>query len=139
MSAIRVAELNRLFKARYGEVLPDNEIGRECAVIIANHLIMLPGLPQKRLMDWAEHHAPWLNMEELAQLLADAASRTQVWKADSLAWRLRLTYADRQALKITTIGAIDCNKAERAKIRKAASKARTKRHRDAQKTPAYAP
>lgn len=133
MSAIRIAELNRLFKARYGDVLPDDEIGRECAVIIANHLIMLPGLPQKRLMDWAEQYAPWLTMEELSRLLADAASRTQVWKADSLAWRLRLTYADRQALKITTIGAIDCNKSQREKLRKAAKRRREQARRDAAK------
>lgn len=133
MSAIRIAELNRLFAARYGHELPNDEIGRECVTIIANHLILLPGMPQKRLMDWAKERAPWLTMANLEQLLASAASHTQVWKADSLAWRLRLTYADRQALKITTIGAIDCNKAERAKLRKAAAKAREKRRRDAAK------
>jgi hypothetical protein len=143
MSAIRVAELNRLFEARYGTVLPDDETGRECVTIAANHLMLMPGLPRERFMEWAAVHAPWLSVQEVGQILADAASRPQTWKADSLAWRLRLTYADRQALKITTIGAIDCNKAQRTKLRKAASKARTKRHRDAQKaaTPAvpYAP
>jgi hypothetical protein len=139
MSAIRIAELNRLFEARHGLELPDDEIGRECVTIAANHLMLMPGLPQKRFMEWARSRAPWLTIHEIEQILADAASRPQTWKADSLAWRLRLTYADRQALKITTIGAIDCNKAQRAKLRKAASKARTKRHRDAQKAAPYAP
>jgi len=133
MSAIRIAELNRLFEARHGKILPDNELGRECVWIAANHLILLPGVPSARFFDWAKERAPWLTAAELEQLLADAASKTQTWTADSLAWRLKLNYADRQALKIKTIGATDCNKWQRAKIRKAAAKARMRRHRTAQK------
>lgn len=133
MSSIRVAELNRLFEDRHGKVLPDDEIGRECALIIANHLMILPGVPQTRIMDWAKERAPWLTVSEVNELLASAACKPQTWKADSLAWRLKLTYADRQALRITTIGAIDCNKHERAKLRKLNKKRREQRRRDAQK------
>jgi hypothetical protein len=43
----------------------------------------------------------------------------QVWTADQLAWRLHLTDADRTALAITTIGAIDCPKRVRTIRRKA--------------------
>jgi hypothetical protein len=138
MSAIRISELNRLFQARHGEVLPDNDMGRECVWIAANHLILLAGVPSVRLFEWAKLHAPWLTTAELEQLLSDAASKTQIWTADGLAWRLKLTYADRQALKIKTIGSIDVNKRERANLRKAAAKAREKRRRDAKKTPACA-
>jgi hypothetical protein len=138
MSAIRIAELNRLFAARHGSTLPDDEAGRECVWIAANHLILLPGVPSVRLFEWAKLHAPWLTTAELEQLLADAASKTQIWTADGLAWRLKLTYADRQALKIKTIGSIDVNKRERAKLRKAAARAREKRRRDAKKAPACA-
>jgi hypothetical protein len=35
------------------------------------------------------------------------------WRADKLAWRLRLTSADRATLKITTIGSIDKAKSQR--------------------------
>src|SRR5438105_279702 len=40
-------------------------------------------------------------------------------RADPLAWRLRLTTAERSALKSTTIGAVDANKAAREAERKA--------------------
>jgi hypothetical protein len=131
MSALRIAELNRLFEARHGTVLPDDEIGRECVWVAANHLIMLPGVPSVRFFDWAKQHAPWLTTADLEQLLADAASKTQIWTADGLAWRLKLTYADRQALKIRTIGAIDVNKRDRERLRKKAARAREQRRRDA--------
>ncbi len=138
MSALRIAELNRLFKARHGEVLPDDDLGRECVWIAANHLIMLPGVPTVRFFAWAKERAPWLSMAELEQLLSEAASKTQIWSADALAWRLKLTYADRQALKIRSIGAIDCDKRQRERLRKKASKARSKRWRDAQHVAANA-
>lgn len=45
------------------------------------------------------------------------------WKADTLAWRLRLTDAERTALKIKTIGAFDVSKAERLARRKECNRA----------------
>lgn len=138
MSAIRIAELNRLFEARHGIELPNDETGRQCVMIAAHHLILLAGLPQDRLMRWAYDRAPWLTVAEIEQILADVAAHPKTWRADSLAWLLKLTYADRQTLGIKTIGAIDCNKTQRAAKRRAAAKARAKAYRAAQKTAAYA-
>lgn len=139
MSSLRIAELNRLFKARHGEQLPDTTEGRQMVAIAAQHLVQLSGAPQKRLMDWCSIRAPWLTVAEIEATLAQVATHPRSWKADSLAWLLKLTYADRQALKITTIGAIDCNKAQRAALRKTKDKLRKRTYRATQKQVASAP
>jgi hypothetical protein len=54
-----------------------------------------------------------------AQALAETvAADPRKFKADALAWRLRLSMAERTSLKITTIGAFDLSKAEREAERK---------------------
>ena len=117
-AAIRISELNRLFAARYGGVLPDNEAGAEAIHIVAHHLIQLAGVPQARFANWAIEHAPWLTLSGMNAVLAEVVQRPQTWKADSLAWRLKLTYADRTTLKITTIGAVDFSAAKRKTLRR---------------------
>ncbi len=139
MASLRIAELNRLYRARYGDVLPNNETGRQMITIAAHHLIHLAGDPQKRLMTWCSARAPWLTVAEVAATLSEVASNPRSWKADSLAWLLKLTYADRQALRIGTIGAIDCNARQRAALRKAKAKKREHARRTAQKHTACAP
>jgi hypothetical protein len=133
MSAIRIAELTRLYRARYGEVLPNNDKSRELIDIVAQHMICLTGHPMKRLFDWSTLRAPWMTLPELSSILADVAQHPQSWKADSLAWKLGLTFADRQTLKIHTIGAVDCNASQRRARRKRLAKQRYKRLRKAQK------
>jgi hypothetical protein len=137
-AAIRVSELNRLFRARYGEVLPQDDRGREAMWIIAHHLIQMAGVPLDRLMKWSGLMAPWLTVGEAMMVIGDVAQRPMTWKADSLAWRLRLTYADRQSLKIKTIGAIDFNRSKRAERRRKASKTRSKLWRKAKRLAANA-
>jgi hypothetical protein len=57
--------------------------------------------------------------EDKARQLADrVAAEPRKFTADALAWRLRLSMAERTALKITTVGAFDLSKAERAEERK---------------------
>lgn len=138
-AAIRLSELNRLFKARHGDCLPHDDTGRELVSIAAHHMIRLAGHPQQRLMNWASLRAPWLSIEEVNGILAETATSPKTWKADTLAWRLRLTYAERQVLKIASIGAIDCNAQQRAARRRARSKARSKAYRTAKKRPANTP
>lgn len=138
-AAIRVAELNRLFAARHGTVLPDIPQVRDAIHIATQHLVQLAGAPLDRLLKWSSIMAPWLTVGEAMSILADVVQRPMTWKADSLAWRLRLTYADRQALKITTIGAIDFTRSQRAQKRKNASKKRSKLYRKRKALAANAP
>jgi hypothetical protein len=118
MAALRIAELGRLFRARYGDELPDDNAGRADAAIMAHHLARRPGDQQRRIAAWAETWAPWMPADELDRLIADTIAKPRRWRADTLAERLNLIDAERRPLRITTIGAVDKTKAERAADRK---------------------
>ena len=107
--------------------------------VVAQHLIQLSGVPLDRLMKWSSLAAPWLTVGEAVAVISDVAGHPMKWKADSLAWRLKLTYADRQALRITTIGAIDFNATKRRNKRRKASQRRSKLWRKLKRLSANAP
>lgn len=127
---LRLNDLAKLFRGRYGHVLPDDDAGRDDLAVAVNHLACLPH-PQKPIDCWLEIWAPWLTVKERKAIVSEALMNPMRWKADALAWRLRLTAADRAALGITTIGAIDENKAARKKRRKAQARKRMTAHRKA--------
>lgn len=127
---LRLNDLAKLFHGRYGHTLPDDDAGRDDLIVAVNHLACLPH-PQKPIEHWIEIWAPWLTVKERKAIVADALVCPTRWKADALAWRLRLTAADRAALGITTIGAIDENKAARAKRRRQQARNRMRANRKA--------
>lgn len=98
-------------------------------MVAVNHLASL-ARPKGRIENWLDLWCPWLTRAESTSIIAKAIMEQHHWTADQLAWRLRLTDADRTALAITTIGAIDCSKAQRTKRRKAKHKARMAGHRN---------
>jgi hypothetical protein len=111
---LRVRDLNTLFTARYGQILPDDDAGRDDVRIVAHHLAQyVDGNPLRRITQWVRLRAPWMRLAELDALVAECITKPRRWRADKLAWRLRLTAADRKALRITTISAIDANRAQR--------------------------
>lgn len=133
LAAIRVAELNRLIDHWYGERLSNDKDGQRLVEIVANHLAALKGSPQARLDAWATIRAPWLTVAARDRIVAKCAGRPIRWKADTLAAKIRLTCADRDACRITTIGATDFSAAERLALRKEKKRARERARRQAQK------
>lgn len=117
-TAIRIAELNRVLTSRYGEQVPNDATGRKAIAIVAHHLVRLDGHPKMRLSNWASLHARWLTIDRIESILCEAVNRPRKWKADTLAHEIGLTMEERQRLRITTIGAVDCNKDERKARRK---------------------
>lgn len=116
--ALRLHDLAILFRSRYGRAeLPDDDSGRDDLKIAINHLACLPR-PQKAIAVWLELWAPWLTLAERSDIVRPIIDSPQRWKADALAWRLRLTMEQRTMLGITTIGAIDMNKGARTKRRR---------------------
>lgn len=132
LAALRLHDLGRLFRARYGLVMPDDDAGRDDIAVAANHLASLAH-PKGAITKWLEVWAPWMTLADRKEIIIEAMTNQQHWTADQLAWRLRLTDADRTALAITTIGAIDCSKAQRRKRRKAKIAANAKAWRARQK------
>lgn len=121
--ALRMPELARLFRTRFGIHLPDDDAGRDDAFVAANHLAGLKE-PRPRIMRWLDLWAPWMPVAEREDLATRAIADRQVWTADALAWRLGVTAAERKALALTTIGAIDETSAERLERRQTSNKVR---------------
>jgi hypothetical protein len=118
MAAIRVAELHRLLGSRWGLVLPDDDAGRDDAEVMAHHLARRPGDARKHIKTYLRRHAPWMSGDETKRLIATVMAKPRKFRADTLAARLNLTFAERARLGIKTIGAVDVDKAERVKRRR---------------------
>jgi hypothetical protein len=115
--ALRLNDLSRLFRSRYGLEMPDDDAGRDDMRIAIHHLACLPR-PRQAIMHWLEVWAPWMPVAEASELAGEAMANPRRYKADALAWCLGLTQEQRTMLGITTIGATDMNKAARTKRRK---------------------
>jgi hypothetical protein len=122
-AAIRISELNRVFRKRYGAELPDDDAGRDDVLLMAHHMATtMSGNVQQRIAQWVDLRAPWMSVRELRTITRDAIEHPRRWKADTLGWRLRLTDQERTELRITTIGAFDVGKDERLARRRNANR-----------------
>lgn len=114
---LRLNDLANIFRHRYGIVLPDDDAGRDDLEVAINHLASL-ARPRRHIADWIGLWAPWITAADQQEMVGKALANPKHWKADQLAWRLRLTAQERRMLGVTTIGAIDENKAARTKRRR---------------------
>lgn len=128
---LRLNDLAKIFRARYGNVLPNDDAGRDDLLVAVHHLASLAH-PRGHIAKWLDLWAPWLTLAEHKQIIGEALASPQKWKADALAWRMRLTKEDRRMLGVTTIGAIDENKAARTKRRRHLDRQRKENARRAQ-------
>lgn len=115
--AFRLNDLAKLFRSRWGTTLPNDDAGREDLEIALNHLACLAH-PRPHIARWIEIWTPWLTAAEQREIVPPILANPMRYKADALAWRLRLGIEERTMLGITTIGAFDKSKAERTKLRK---------------------
>src|ERR1700733_278032 len=95
--ALRMHDLALLFRSRYGTALPDDDAGRDDLAVALNHLACLAH-PRGHIANWIDLWAPWLTAKEQRELVAQILANPQRWKADALAWRLRLTMEQRTML-----------------------------------------
>lgn len=126
--ALRLNDLTKLFRSRYGSTLPDDDAGRDDMQIALHHLACLPR-PRPAIMRWIEIWAPWMSVADAAELAAHAIANPRRYKADALAWGLGLKMEERTMLGITTIGAADMPKAQRTKRRNAIKRRRQQAYR----------
>jgi hypothetical protein len=113
---VRPRELERVFRDRYGAILPDDDAGLDDIFVMANHLAHLDK-PDKRIASWVRRWAPWHDDDRTAALIESVMARPMKWTADPMAKRFGVDFAMRTRLRLTTIGSIDCGKAKRAKLR----------------------
>lgn len=134
LAALRVAELNREFSDRYGgEILPDDDGGRDDATLMLHHLARRSGDVTARMQSWLDERAPWLTGEERDQLIDKVLGNPLRFRADTIASKIGLTAARRAHLRIRTIGAIDQSAADRAEARRIAKRDYKRARRQAQR------
>jgi len=125
ITLIRLRELERLFKHRYGRFLPDDDAGQDDLVIAVHHIAFLCGEVREHIVAWA----PWMPKREAEALADRVAAAPRKFTAEVLAWRLRLSMAERMQLRITTIGAFDVDKAGREAIQRERKRERDRARR----------
>jgi hypothetical protein len=119
ISALRVAELDREFSDRYGgQLLVDDDAGRDDVRIMLNHIARRPGDPAPYMVAWLDRRAPWCAGEERAALITRTIAKPLRYRADTLARKIGLTAARRKRLTIHTIGAVDMTAEQRAAERR---------------------
>ena len=123
---IRLRQMERLFRKRWGRRLPNNRDGWNALVDTAHTIAGLGGEVEAHIGAWTTLWAPWLPPARAEQLAAHIAANPIKLGADTLGWRLKLTPEERAELEITTIGAVGQNRVQRAaeRKRKAAARAR---------------
>jgi hypothetical protein len=114
MVNLRKAEMQRIFRDRWGRTLPDDDAGRSDLRLMADHLAQLG---THYITGWARVWAPWLTEDELDALIRDVG-QGRYWKPDDLGRELNLKYRTRKRLRIKTIREVDRTTAQRRKARK---------------------
>jgi hypothetical protein len=127
MTMFRLASLEKLYAYRCGWTLPDDDAGRDDLLIAAHHIAHLGGDIRQHVIAWARVWAPWMEPAEIEDLATEVIARPRKWTAASLGWRLGLTDAERTALKIVCIRAIDVSDAD-MKARRRAKQAQRMRN-----------
>lgn len=135
MAAIRLAELKRWLSdvIGAGAELEASEWSEGIARIFVHHFVVLAD-GNRRAAEWLETYCPWISTADREYMITEANHCPLKWSADKLAWKIDLRDEQRTRLKITTIGATDCNrdqraarrnrlKAERERARRAAKRA----------------
>ncbi|MCK1480473.1 hypothetical protein IVB27_38515 [Bradyrhizobium sp. 197] len=132
-STLRCNDLERFYRDRYGALLPDDDAGRADALIMLHHIYFRQAVDRPWLMnEWLNRCAPFIVGEEREAMIAAVFRRPMKYRADRLAQELGLTFARRQRLGITTIGAIDVTAEQRKERQKMKdTEQHAKRRRDA--------
>jgi hypothetical protein len=125
---VRLGDLKRLSRARYGHELPDDDAGRETL----EDMLCLSA--DKHLANVIEIWAPWLAPDEAEALTAYVKSLPPDIRNESpkaLGQRHRVTNAERERLKVWQFAPCDVTKEQLAEHRKAKERERSRARRRA--------
>jgi|SRR6185312_7280135 len=119
MASIRISELTRWLDDAVGAgiELEPCQWSEGIAHIFVHHFVVLAD-GNRRASNWLELYCPWISVRDREYMITEANHCPLKWSADTLAWKIRLTDGKRAELAITTIGAIDCGRDQRAARRK---------------------
>jgi hypothetical protein len=133
---LRLGDLRKLFRGRYGATLPDDDAGREDL-----RELLLPisvgANANIKMTNAIEVWAPWMQPIEATQLI-DTINQTPIQQRKpttrQLGKRQHVTNKQREGLKLWTIAACDMNSGQMAEWRKAKARARMRKLRQSRGT-----
>jgi hypothetical protein len=117
LAAKRTREIAMLVLHRH-RGLPDTDDRDVYLELAAHHLKPKDGDIPFALGNWARRLGATLPERELIRIAETARAKRRQFKADTIGKILRVTYEERCAARISTIGCIDVSKTERTKRRK---------------------
>lgn len=130
LATLRYRECLKIALDRYGPELPDDDAGRDDALLLLAHLAAIGGDDAERRMDdFIELRCPWMSPAEAAKIKIAACSTWIAFTADEMAEKLNLTMHDRSRLGLRTIGAVDCDAAGRKALRLQRQRERQRQYR----------
>ena len=140
---LRYGALLKLFRHRWGHVLPDDDAGRDDLWLLVTNVSLAAAEPEKKMHHVIEMWAPWMSEEERSAYVKhvwglDLYERTPT--AKELGERLGLTNTEREALKLWPFLPIDKTEeelAEQAKVRERERRARKRREKGVRTREAY--
>lgn len=133
MRRLRLGDLRKLMRFRYGHTLPDDDAGREDLYELLLPISLGPE-DGRKMVNAIEINAPWMNADESAELI-DQINRTPSYlrkpTARRLGKKLNVTNVERERLSLRTIAPIDMTGEQLEEQRKAKKRARDQRRRRA--------
>jgi hypothetical protein len=140
---LRFGALLKLFRHRWGNVLPDDDAGRDDLWLLVTNVSLAAAEPEKKMRHVIEIWAPWMSEEERSAYVKhvwglDRYERTLT--ALELGRRLGLTNAERESLKLWPFLPIDKTEeelAEQARVRERTRRALKRREKGIRTREAY--
>ncbi len=114
--AARLREIERIITARHGLIVPDPAGTDDVETCLDYARAVAASHPRQSLSDWAARWMPWAKQSALEDIARAAFWRKYMVGADECAKILCLTWAERCALDIKTIGACDVTREQRAEL-----------------------
>ncbi|ARO30099.1 hypothetical protein NXC14_CH02162 [Rhizobium sp. NXC14] len=136
----RTREIEKLIRHRHGEIVPEADDALIYAEVIAGLAFVefKEGFVEV-VLGWAARWLPWAGKAAIEEIIYERTRvRFAALTADALGHALHLSYAERSALDIRTIGAFDVPKAKRAKLQKEKRRQRERSRKEEQRRAAGA-
>ncbi|MBY5457418.1 hypothetical protein HFO89_13745 [Rhizobium leguminosarum] len=135
----RMREIEKLIRHRHGDIVPEADDALIYVEVIAGlALVEFKEEFVDVVLGWAARW-PWAGKAQIEEVIYERTKlRFSDLSADALGHALHLSYAERSALNIRTIGAFDVPKRKRAKLQKEKRRQRDRARKEEQRRAAGA-
>ncbi|NEK34099.1 hypothetical protein [Rhizobium leguminosarum] len=136
----RMREIEKMIRHRHGDIVPEADDALIYVEVIAGlALVEFKEEFVEVVLGWAARWLPWAGKADIEDVIYERTKvRFSDLSADALGHALHLSYAERSALDIRTIGAFDVPKRKRAKLQKEKRRQRDRSRKEEQRRAAGA-